>query len=865
MGRLFGREAELARAGTILGSSARGHLVRALRIAGPSGAGKTTLAEAVAATAELEGWLVLRTPSFRIHATLPLFAARRIVQSLLEALGESAERYSSGLTLDRDQPEDFQEAFVRIIEGVTLDRRLLLLLDDAQWTDAQSRELLAQTATRLADRAIVLLTTERSDENAQPALTLADESIALGHLSPRAAIEMVRSIYPGVSDDVAATIAASTQGHAMDLVAVATAARESGAENVRDVSDSTRRVVVRDLALLDPEVRSFLQLAALIEEPIDFSLLTQLWPRDVLLEMISKVSGRYLVEDNDGLRFVHATVMESVLETIPIEIPLRYRIINALKQLTVPRLEDYERLVAQSSACGDRELERETLLKLADMAAAKSLYTLATSATERALKIAAATRDEFIPLYSRISQMYNGIGRADDAIRASHEALTLARSYGIVDGLGGIAASMILGYYHSGRYATAHEELTQYLALLRSDADRAQLLSLGEYLAMNDFDIARAREFSAVFEQVAGSGPPIVMVRHHISKAFLALRMGDEMTALEAVRDAERAAEPLPVYISTMPRAVRMLHAFRFSGAQSLERLLESRDDELNASMMSVLRAAIMLGNGAFDDVRDFIRDKYHRSAGSSEDRRVFAGLHATAAALQGLGADDQAWLFVRPEITAFTEGERSPLLLSVMSAWALAESTRNGDQVRSLLSELTDLAALPYDLLTHVCPVTLVLAAQKVRHNEVLERIAGGTALWSDEQPANRAHVFLARGAASAILGRPDAPDMLRQARDMFVTLGADYFATLAEKMASGGSIALRTKSAERPGNTTRREREIAAHVADGLTNREIAERLVLSERTVEGHIANLFAKVNVNSRTQLATWYLRTVSSVA
>jgi len=38
-----------------------------------------------------------------------------------------------------------------------------------------------------------------------------------------------------------------------------------------------------------------------------------------------------------------------------------------------------------------------------------------------------------------------------------------------------------------------------------------------------------------------------------------------------------------------------------------------------------------------------------------------------------------------------------------------------------------------------------------------------------------------------------------------------------------------------------------------------------VLSERTVEGHIANLFAKVNVNSRTQLATWYLRTVSSVA
>ncbi len=839
--------------------------MRALRIAGTSGAGKTTLAEAIAADAAADGWLVAQTPSFRIHASLPLFAARRIVQSLLEALGEHASRYSSGLTLDRDRPEDFQEAFVRIIEGVTLDHRLLLLLDDAQWTDAQSRELLAQTATRLADRAIVLLTTERSDESPEPALPLADESIALGDLSSRAAIEMVRSIYPGVSDDVASTIAASTRGHAMDLVAVATAARESGAENVRDVSDSTRRVVVRDLALLDPEVRSFLQLAALIDEPIDFSLLTQLWPRDVLLEMISQVSGHYLIEGNDGLRFVHATVMESVLETIPIEIPLRFRIIDALKKLPVPRLEDYERLVAQSAACGDRELERETLLKLADMAAAKNLYSLATSATERAMKIAAATRDELIPLYTRISQMYNGTGHAADAIRVSHEALNLAREYGIGDGLGGIAASMILGYYHNGQVSAAHEELTRYLALLRSDADQAQLLSLGEYLAMNDFEVARAREFSAAFERVASSGQPMVMVRHHISRAFLSLRLGDEMAALAAVRDAERAAEPLPEYVSTMPRAVRMVHAFRFGATRSLEALLEARDDELNASLMHVLRAASMLGKGAFEDVRDFIRDKYHRSADSTEERAVLAGLHATSAALQGLRADDPAWLVPKPEITAFSEGERSPLLLPVMSAWAVAQSTHDGQQIRSLLSELTDLAGLRFDIQSHRFPITLVLAARNVKHQEVLDRIAGGTALWCDEQPIHRAQVLLARGAASAILGRPDAPDMLRGAHDIFVTLGADYFAELAAKMASSGASSLRTQSAERPGNTTRREREIAALVAEGMTNREIAERLVLSERTVEGHIANLFAKLNVNSRTQLATWYLRTVSSVA
>ena len=51
-----------------------------------------------------------------------------------------------------------------------------------------------------------------------------------------------------------------------------------------------------------------------------------------------------------------------------------------------------------------------------------------------------------------------------------------------------------------------------------------------------------------------------------------------------------------------------------------------------------------------------------------------------------------------------------------------------------------------------------------------------------------------------------------------------------------------------------SRREREVSALVAQGLTNRAIAERLFLSERTVEGHIEHAFNKLGVTSRTQLA-----------
>jgi predicted ATPase/DNA-binding NarL/FixJ family response regulator len=51
-----------------------------------------------------------------------------------------------------------------------------------------------------------------------------------------------------------------------------------------------------------------------------------------------------------------------------------------------------------------------------------------------------------------------------------------------------------------------------------------------------------------------------------------------------------------------------------------------------------------------------------------------------------------------------------------------------------------------------------------------------------------------------------------------------------------------------------TRRELEVAELVAQGLTNRQIAERLVIAERTVEGHVERVRNKLNVRSRTQVA-----------
>ena len=46
---------------------------------------------------------------------------------------------------------------------------------------------------------------------------------------------------------------------------------------------------------------------------------------------------------------------------------------------------------------------------------------------------------------------------------------------------------------------------------------------------------------------------------------------------------------------------------------------------------------------------------------------------------------------------------------------------------------------------------------------------------------------------------------------------------------------------------------------VAQGLTNRQIAERLVISERTVDTHVANILGKLGLATRTQAAAWALQ------
>ncbi len=93
----------------------------------------------------------------------------------------------------------------------------------------------------------------------------------------------------------------------------------------------------------------------------------------------------------------------------------------------------------------------------------------------------------------------------------------------------------------------------------------------------------------------------------------------------------------------------------------------------------------------------------------------------------------------------------------------------------------------------------------------------------------------------------------MLRQAVDAAHRAPARPLATLAEtELRATGA---RPRRVLLPGleALTASERRIAELAADGLTNRQIAQNLLITARTVEGHLTNVFTKLDVRTRAEL------------
>lgn len=146
---------------------------------------------------------------------------------------------------------------------------------------------------------------------------------------------------------------------------------------------------------------------------------------------------------------------------------------------------------------------------------------------------------------------------------------------------------------------------------------------------------------------------------------------------------------------------------------------------------------------------------------------------------------------------------------------------------------------------------------AELVPLTRFLEECAAASYLWRADVALGKAYLGLKRA--------DEAEDAFQTARQITVTVAKNIpDAVLRDNFLIRANALIPQSSALSPrqalkkafGGLTTREREIAGHIAQGKSNREISDLLIISERTVEAHVSNILNKLGFNSRTQIAAW---------
>jgi LuxR family transcriptional regulator, maltose regulon positive regulatory protein len=188
-------------------------------------------------------------------------------------------------------------------------------------------------------------------------------------------------------------------------------------------------------------------------------------------------------------------------------------------------------------------------------------------------------------------------------------------------------------------------------------------------------------------------------------------------------------------------------------------------------------------------------------------------------------------------------------------------------DEVRAAAAGLDALAAVIDTPAVRAAALTAagVLASVESRHEQALRCFedavhlleASGSRHEAARVRIDHAHALAAldrtsqaaaeAGGAVSVLEAVGAKTEAGRGRQLLERLG---------RQAAGGTTRRRGRA---PGALTRRQREVLGLVADGLGDRDIAERLCLSEHTVHRHLANIFTRLGVSTRTAAAARALR------
>jgi DNA-binding CsgD family transcriptional regulator len=802
--------------------------------------------------------------------------------------------------------------------NVAADGPLLVCVDDAQWSDEPSLSFLGFLARRLEDLpvALVLGTRPRAEQESEVLRGLVTDPgtrvVRPLALTGAAVGQWVRAaVDPSAGTAFCAACHETTGGNPFlvrellhEILDKRLRATDAEAATVRELGpEAISTVVLQRLDRLPPTAPAMARAVALLGEGANAQLAAELAGHDEAtaeeaLEALTR--GDVLTRDGDVLAFVHPIVLSAIYNDLPVRARTEghgraARLLHARGAapeevasqlaLTAPRgdawvVEALRAAARRALSLGDpvtaaAHLERALAEPPADVATvtAELAWAGAQSGAPRAvehfreaMRLAADVRQR--------GQMALGLARCLKFGGESPVAIDVLR-----------AALADLGDADPALAEELQVELTAaaYISLVARPLLRREIEAITvPEVARTALD--RANLMASAFEHVIAARPAersAELARRAIEGAELPTDVSAGghvfITATTALMFSERYDEAGRLYARAVDDARRRGSSVGFAAASSLRSLMLYRIGSLSAALADAT-AALDLRNDvhgaqgylacalnalvfasldrgtAGPDLLALADDFF--ATQPSEDLPYSQAMHARGWLKAELG-DREGGL---EELLACGErelewGVGTPQIIAWRSS-AAEVCLRLGrlDQAKELAARELELArSIGAPRALGVALRAAALAESGARRIELLREAV--TALEASQGALELARARIDLGVALVRTGRrEDARPLLRDGQEGAAAAGATPLVERAHReLLATGARPRRTATAGRDGLTPS-ELRVTEMAASGQTNREIAQALFVTEKTVETHLGRAFMKLGVRSRKQLA-----------
>ena len=881
----------------------------ALLLSGEAGVGKTAVLDAVAAGAVSEGVRVLRAAGVQFEADIGYAGLNQLLVPLfdefdvLDPVHRDALRVAIGIgggpAPDRLLTSTAVLLLLRLISART---PLLLVVDDLPWLDRATNAVLGFVARRLVGSTIGFLAASREgSESFFESSGLTEHR--LEPLDDASSTELLALAHPDVSPAVRRRIAAEARGNPLALVElpVALSAEQRATlamvPAVLPLSERLQALFASRVAELPARSRELLLLAALDGTGDLASVEAAASGRADVDDLVPAEQARLVTVSagNRRLSFRHPLIGSAVVELATGT--ERRQAHRALADVLGGQLERRAWHLGEAATGPD-----ETVAALLEEAARGRLRRGdalgAVAALTRSAGLSPAASDESRRLAVAAYVGVDSGGELEDATRllaesrlvhpVGHQSLHAATASAFLlinrDGDIDTAYRLLIGAIESSEpehhYDASDEGLIEALHLLillcwyggdpklwepmlafmeRLTPEPPELLWV---ITQTFGDPARtgAAALPRLTELIATVGDdPTRVIRVGTASVF-ADRLGDFRWATHRLVEQGRAGTaPVRRHLGAlMHLGLDYFHLGRWDDAAQLAAegltLCENHDYRFFAWYFQYIQAAVAAAQGDAETSAALTEEIVRWAMPRGTYGARFFACHARALAALGSGDFETAY---QHACTLSPPGTVAPYLpIALWGTMDLVEAAiRTGREQEAAAHAAAMRASSMAALSPRLEMLVLACEALTTPGRPGLALFEQALSLPGPERwPFDVARVRLFYGERLRRLrATADSREQLAQALEAFQRLGAKPWVTrtVAELRASGQS----TPAAARPGPValTAQELQIATLAATGLTNKQIAERLFLSHRTIGTHLYQIYPKLGITSRAAL------------